>query len=130
MSKHGARNTLAQQALRKTIQREKQMNDEPQDPNAQAQSKPQGAETQQPAPSILTFTYHAPGSAEFAIKVENVSPVQMLATAAWLDWYARLQFDMQLQARMAQSEAQQRSQGKIIVPQAVMPNKPIDLKIN
>ena len=106
------------------------MDDKQQDPAAQADSKPQGAETQQTAPSVLTFTYHATGSAEFSIKPENVSPAQMLATAAWLDWYARLQFDLQLQARMAQSEAQQRSQGKIVVPHAVMPNKPIDLKIN
>ena len=59
--------------------------------------------------SLLIIQFAAFGSAEFQIKTENVSPAQLIAAAAWLDWYARRQFDVAL------------SQRSIAVPQVVLP---------
>lgn len=47
----------------------------------------------QPPKSVLILEFRAPGSAEFAVHSENVSPAQILTAAAWLDWFARKQFD-------------------------------------
>lgn len=61
--------------------------------------------------SYLRLDFQAPGSAEFAMNMENVTPAQMLAAAAWLDWYARKAFDA--------SAARQAQQG-IVVPKAIL----------
>lgn len=57
--------------------------------------------------SMLMLEFHAPGSAEFSMKVENVTPAQMLAASAWLKWYALKAFD---------AAAQASSQNRIAVP--------------
>ena len=67
-------------------------------------------DTPQPK-SFLRLDFQAPGSAEFAMTMENISPAQMLAAAAWLDWFARRAFD---------ASAAQRAQQGIIVPKAIL----------
>ncbi len=53
-----------------------------------------GQEPAQDRPrSVLIIEFAAPGSAEFGMKTENVSPAQILAAAVWLDWYARHAFE-------------------------------------
>ena len=63
-----------------------------------------------PKPQIVII-FHAPGSAEFSLHAEGVSPAQMLGAAAWLDWYARRAFD---------ATAQQQAQRGIIVPKGII----------
>ena len=65
--------------------------------------------------SRLVIEFAAPGSAEMSMHSENVSPAQMLAAAAWLDWWARRAFDQAAQKAP-------RPPG-LIVPQIVIPPK-------
>jgi hypothetical protein len=60
--------------------------------------------------SILIIEFAEPGSAQFGIRTENATPAQILAAAAWLDWFARKQFD-----QMAQKGPQ------LVVPAPRMP---------
>lgn len=54
-----------------------------------------------PLVSILTVQFIQPGSSEFEVHHENVTPAQMLALASWLDWYAKKLFDKATQHQIA-----------------------------
>jgi len=51
--------------------------------------------------SRLVIEFRAPGAVEFQMGAEGVSPGQVLAVAAWLDWYARRLFDQNAAAQAA-----------------------------
>lgn len=52
-----------------------------------------GQQQPQSPRSVLVIEFIAPGSAEFSLKLDSVSPAQIIAAAAWLDWFARRSFD-------------------------------------
>lgn len=66
--------------------------------------------------SRMVVTFVTPGSAEFTFHLENVTPAQMIGCAAWLDWYARHQFDLHAMNQMA-------SAPKLIIPGAMPQRK-------
>jgi hypothetical protein len=49
--------------------------------------------------SVLVIQFAAPGSAEFAFQANGVSPMQMLAAAAYLEEYARNVLRQQMLAK-------------------------------
>ena len=53
--------------------------------------------------SILTFHFKEPGSAEFQIEMKGITPGQLFAAAAYMQW-------------LAQQEATRVSQSKIAIP--------------
>ena len=55
--------------------------------------------------SILIIEFAAPGSAEFRMKSNHVSPAQIMSAAAWLNWYAQQMFE-----QTARQEAAKRIQ--------------------
>lgn len=75
-------------------------------------AEPTAPAKEEPQASQLILTFQAVGSAEFAMQMANVTPAQILAAAAWLDWYARSQMD--------QMKAQLQAKGpRLVVPQGV-----------
>jgi len=64
-------------------------------------------------PSRFVIVFHAPGSAHFNFSPDNVTPAQISAAVAWLDWYVKHHFEMEAQAQAMVAP-------KLIVP-GVMP---------
>jgi hypothetical protein len=60
--------------------------------------------------SIIFIEFISPGSSFFKLGVENVTPFQMLEIAAYLDFKAKFQLNLQ------ENQALQQEQDKIIVP--------------
>ena len=77
-------------------------------PTADDQATP--TEDQLAAASVLVFDFAGPGSSEFQMRQQHVTPAQMLAAASWLEWYAKRLFE-QATARI------ERRQPQLIVPQ-------------
>lgn len=69
-------------------------------------------ETVAPSESVLVLHFAFPGSAEFTMHPQNVSPAQMLAAAAWLTWHA---------GRLFQKAELQR---EVLKPKLAMPGQP------
>lgn len=69
-----------------------------------------GEESKGPA-SRIVIEFVAPGAAGFNSHLENINPAQILAAAAYLDWYGRKMLDAATQKQAAQG---------IIVPQAIL----------
>ena len=74
------------------------------------QNANQPTEEQLAAASVLVFDFAGPGSSEFQMRQQHVTPAQMLVAASWLDWYAKRLFE-QATARI------ERRQPQLIVPQ-------------
>ncbi len=87
------------------------------DQNDSRPTEKQAPEGQIP-PSVLAVEFTFPGSAEFAFHMQNVSPTQMMAAAAYLEWQAERMLE-----QAAQREEAARANGKLIVPELVLGKK-------
>lgn len=58
--------------------------------------------------SVLRIEFSFVGSADFTLQQENVTPAQILAAAGYLEWYAKMQFDMQVAQQMQAAQQKPR----------------------
>jgi|GEM_PF-4061514 len=68
------------------------------------------SDTGHPHTGLLMIEFRAPGASEFTLRTENVTPMQMLGVAAWLDWFAKQHL-----------QSMTRSGPQIAVPHVVVP---------